>query len=55
MNKPKPLYNSLRVNCFTVVLQGRATNIISLDLLKVLDTVLYDFLVPKLERHGSDG
>lgn len=55
MNKPKPFYNSLRANCFTVFLQGRATNIISLDLLKVLDTVRHDILVPKLEGHGFDG
>ena len=34
--------------------QGRATDIMYLDLCKAFDTVLQDTLVSKLERHGFD-
>ena len=34
--------------------QGRATDVIYLQLSKPFDTVLHDILVPNLERHGFD-
>jgi len=35
--------------------RGKATDAICLDSSKAFDTVLHNILVPKLERHGSDG
>ncbi|KAJ7404812.1 rna-directed dna polymerase from mobile element jockey-like [Pitangus sulphuratus] len=39
----------------TVVDEGRATDVISLDLCKALDIFLCDIQVSELERHGFDG
>ena len=35
--------------------RGKAVDVIYVDLLKAFNTVLYDILVSKLERHKSDG
>ncbi|KAJ7396188.1 Ig heavy chain V region C3-like protein [Pitangus sulphuratus] len=45
------LYDGVTV----VVEEGKATDIIYLDLCKAFDAVLHDIFVPKLETHGFDG
>jgi len=35
--------------------KGRATDIVYLNLSKAFDTVLYDILLAKLKKNGSDG
>lgn len=34
---------------------GKATEVICLDLCKIFDTVPYDIIVPRVEKHGFDG